>query len=107
MLSNSTSASVTSLRTLNPYVSNALDTHISGGSIQPWMPRLDGAAPLRTAADQGLNTGCSAFAFQVTRLLPACLLYYRISAEHLTNRFGCITACKDAVTAVTAIADCV
>ena len=66
MLSGATSVSFTSLHVVNPYASGALDTHAAGGSTTPWIPRLDGAAPLSTAAGGGAVIGCSAFAFQVS-----------------------------------------
>ncbi len=77
MLSSVTSASMTSLRSVNPYVGSALDAHVAASHGSTWMPRLDGAALLTSAADGHPAIGCSAFAFQAGRLCIAnvlCLL---------------------------------
>jgi len=71
MLSSSTSASVTSLRSVNPYVGTALDARVAASHAATWMPRLDGAALLTSAADGHPAIGCSAFAFQARHPLPA------------------------------------
>jgi hypothetical protein len=77
MLSGAASASITSLHVINPHVSSALDAHAASGSAAPWIPRLDGAAPLSTAAGGGPVNGCSAFAFQVILLVPDLPIYLR------------------------------
>ena len=64
MLSSVTSASITSLRSVNPYVGSALAARAAASHATRWLPRLDGAALLTSAADGHPAIGCSAFAFQ-------------------------------------------